>query len=118
MRDVALRAGYALHQSKLVELNHGFGQVKIDRTAALALAVEDHGQLAHELKRWHQRGVALAGGGIIFEDGVDRGVRHALSGADYAFGEFISDDFAAMIDFHYTREHQTVDLRPQAADVR
>ena len=60
MRDVALRAGDALHQSEFVELDHRLGQIEIDGAAALALAVQDQRQIAHPLEPGHQLGCSAA----------------------------------------------------------
>ena len=85
VRDVALGAGDGLHQAEFVEFDDGLGEIEVDRSAALAFAVQDLLQVAHELERRDQRGVAGALGRIAFEDGVDGGVGHALGGADDAF---------------------------------
>ena len=60
MRDVALGAGDALHQAVFVEFDDGLGQIEVDGAAALALAVEDQREIAHQFKHRDQRGVALA----------------------------------------------------------
>ena len=85
VREVALGAGDALHKSELVEFDDGLGQVEVDGAAAMAFAVEDEGEIAHQLERRDQRGIALAQGGVVFEDGVHVGVGHALGGADDPF---------------------------------
>ena len=51
VRNIALRTGDALHQSKFVEFDDRLGKVEVDRAAALAFAVEDHGQVSHGLKQ-------------------------------------------------------------------
>ena len=117
MRDVALRAGDALHQSEFVELDHRLGQIEIDGAAALALAVQDQGQVAHPLEPGHQLAVALARAGVAFEHQVHVGVGHALGGTNHAFAQFVAENFALMIDLHDARHHQAVHLRTQAADI-
>ena len=117
MREVALGAGDGLHQSELVELDDGLGQIEVDRSAALAFAIQDLCEVAHQLECRDQRGVALAQGGVAFEDGIDGGVGHALGGADDAFAQVVADDLAAMVDLHDAGENEAVDLRAQAADV-
>ena len=103
---------------KLVELDDGFGQVEVDRSAAVALAVENLREVAHEfeMSRPAERSGARCDC-VAFEHGVDCGVGHALSGADHAFAQIVADDFALVIDFHDAGEHEAVDVRTQAANV-
>ena len=58
--DIALGSRDALHHSEFVELDDGFGEIEIDRSAALALAVQDHRQIAHAFEVFDLRGVFAA----------------------------------------------------------
>ena len=60
MRDVAFRASNALHQPELVELDDRLGQVEVDRSAALAFAIQNQRQVAHQLEGRDQRRIAFA----------------------------------------------------------
>ena len=60
MRDVAFGARDALHQSEFVELDDRLGQIEVDRSAALAFAVENLREVAHEFERRDQRSVTFA----------------------------------------------------------
>src|SRR6185437_6408341 len=51
--DITLGAGDAAHEAEFVKFNYRFRKVKINGAAALALAVEDHSQIAHQLKIAH-----------------------------------------------------------------
>ena len=117
VRDVAFGARDGLHQSEVVELDDGFGEVEVDRSAAVALAVEDLREVAHEFEIRDQRSVAGALWLVAFEHGVDCGVGHAFSGADHAFAQIVADDFALVIDFHDAGEDEAVEVRAQAANV-
>ena len=115
--DVALGAGDGLHQSEVVEFDDGLGQIEVDRSAALALAIENLLQVAHEFEVFQERGVTLALGVVTCEYGVDGGVGHALGGANHALAQIVVDDLAAVIDLHDAGEHEAIELRAQAADV-
>ena len=117
MGDVALRAGDALHHSEFVKLDHRFGKIEIDRSAAFALAVQDQGQIAHAFEVLDLRSILLARSGVAFDDGIYGGVGHSLSGTNHAFVDFVSGDFALMVDLHGAGKHQAVDSRAQAANV-
>ena len=117
MRDVALGAGDAFHQSEFVEFDDRLGQIEVDGTAPLAFAIEDQREVAHHLKCRDQRRITFARAGIAFEHGVHVGVGHALGGADDPFAQLVADNFAAMIDLHDAGKHQAVDVRAQAADI-
>src|SRR5579872_1996242 len=117
VRDVALGARDGAHQSEFFELDDGLRQIEVDRSAALAFAVEDLLQIAHELEHRDQRGIAGELGFVAFEDGVDRGVGHALGGANHALAQVVLDDLTAVVDLHDAGEHEAVELRAQAADV-
>ena len=106
-----------LHQAEFVEFDDGLGEIEVDRSAALALAVENLLQFAHQFERRDQRGVAVALRFVTFDDRVDRGVGHAFGGTDHAFAEFVADDLAAVVDFHDAGEHEAVEVRAEAADV-
>ena len=60
VRDVAFGARDGPHQAEFVELDDWLGEIEVDGSAALALAVQDHGQVAHQFEVRDQRGVALA----------------------------------------------------------
>src|SRR5579863_542854 len=115
--DVALGARDGLHHSEFVEFDDRLGEIEVDRSAAVALAVEDLGEFAHELEVPDQGRIALAQRVVPFEDSVDRGIGHALGGADDTFVQFVSDDFAAVIDLHDAGEHEAIEVRAKAADV-
>src|ERR1019366_7699657 len=115
--DIALRAGDALHHSEFVELNHRFGEIEIDRSAAFALAVQDHREIAHAFEVLDLSSVFEARGGVRFNDGVHGGVGHAVRGTNHAFVDFVGYDFAVVVDLHGAGEHQAVDLWAQAANV-
>src|SRR5205814_9168532 len=78
MSDVALRTRDTFHQSELVEFDHRLGKIKINGTPALALAIQDHRQIAHKLEYAGEIGVALAHAGIAFQYRVHAGVGHTL----------------------------------------
>src|ERR1019366_2140811 len=115
--DIALRARDALHHSEFVKLNHRFGEIEIDRSAAFALAVQDHRQIAHAFEVLDLSSVFAARGGVRFNDGVHGGVGHAIGGTNHAFVDFVGDDFALVVDLHGAGEHQAVDLRAETANV-
>ena len=48
--DVAFGARDAFHHSEFIELDDGFGEIEVNRSPALAFAIEDHGQVAHAFK--------------------------------------------------------------------
>ena len=50
VRDFALRAGDALHQSKFVEFNHRLRQIEVDGTATLAFAVQNESEIPHQFE--------------------------------------------------------------------
>src|SRR4029077_13065547 len=93
------------------------GEVEVDRSAALAFAIEDLLQVAHQFGPRDQGAVAGDLGLVSLEDGVYRGICHALGGTDYTFAEVVSDNLAAVVDFHDAGEDQTVEVRAQAADI-
>ena len=117
MRDVALGAGDALHQTEFVELNHRFGQVEVNRTSALALAIQDHRQGAHVLEVFDLRGVPGARGLVALDHGIHGRVGHSFSGTDHAFVDLVADNLTLVIDFHGAGEHQAVHLWTQTANV-
>ncbi len=71
MGEEALGAGDAFHQAVLVEFDERLGKIEVDGAAALALLVEDLGELLHEEKIFDQRGVTLAGCGVAIENELD-----------------------------------------------
>ncbi len=119
--DVALRSGDALHHSEFVKFDDRFGEIEIDRSAAFAFAVQDHGQIAHAFEVLDLSCVFAPGFdvtfGVAFDNGIHGGVGHSLSGPNHAFVDFIGGDLALVIDLHGAREHQAVNLRAEAADV-
>ena len=117
MGDVALRAGDALHHSEFVELDDWFGEIEIDRSAAFAFAVQDHGEIAHAFEVLDLSCVFATRCGVAFDDGIHGGVSHAISGADHAFVDFVAGDLALVVNLHGAGEHEAVDLRAQAANV-
>ncbi len=117
MCDVALGTRDALHQSEFVELDDGLGQVEVDRSAALALVVENQGEIAHQFECGDKRRVTRARGGIALEHVVDGGIRHALGGADHAFAQLVADNFPVRVNVHHAGKHQPVKMRTQAADI-
>src|SRR5580658_1372465 len=121
MGDVALRSGNAFHHAEFVELDDRFGEIEIDRSAASALAIQDHRQIAHAFEVLGLVCVFAASfyarWGVSFDYGVHGGVGHSLSAADHAFIDLVAYDFALVIDLHDAGEHETVDLRTQAANV-
>ncbi len=117
VRDITLRARNALHQSRLVKLDHRFRQIEIDGSPPLALTLQNQSQIPHQLEAGDQRRVALAQSRVAFEHGIHRGIRHALSRADHALTQLIAHDFTAMIDLHHARHHQSFHLRTQTANV-
>ena len=100
MGEIAFGARNGLHQAEFVELDHWLGKIEVDRSAALALAVQDLRQIAHQFECRDQRSVTLAQRLVAFQNGVHIGVGHALGGADYAFAQVVSDNLAAVIDLH------------------
>ena len=78
MSNVALGAHDAAHQAELVKFNYRLGQVEVDGSAALALTVENHRQLAHQLEHIHQFRVTLSEADIALQDKIYVGVGHAL----------------------------------------
>ena len=62
-------------------------------------------------------GIFEARGRVAFDDGVHGGVGHAVRGTNYAFIDFVACNFALMVNLHGAAEHQTIDLRAQAANV-
>ena len=118
MRDVALRFGNASHQSELIKLDYWLGEIKINRTAVFAFAIENRLQFSHQFEILHQRRIPLALRFITFEDGVYRRVCHAFGGADYAWANLISYDLATMVNLHDARHDQAIYLWAQAANVR
>src|SRR5579864_5561454 len=117
VRDVALGAGHALHQSEFVEFDDGLRQIEIDRSPPLALAVEDHLQLAHQFEVWNEGGVTGLERLIAFQHGIHRRIGHALGGTDDPRTNFVSDNFPTIVDFHDAGHDQAIDLRAQAADI-
>ena len=117
MRDVALGAGDGFHQAELVEFDDRLGEIEVDRSAALALAVEDVREITHQLEAGDQRSVTLAEDLVAFEDGVDGSVGHAFGGANHTFTEVVVDDVTAVIDFHDAGLHEPIQVRAEAADV-
>jgi len=83
--DVALGAGDALHHAEFVELDHCFGKIEVDRAAALALAVQDHGQIAHAFEVSDLGSIFAARGCVAFDHGIHGGICHAVGAADDAF---------------------------------
>ena len=90
----ALGLGDAAHLALLVELDDRLGQIEVDAAALFAALVHEAGQMAHAFEAGNQRGVARAGFGVAFQDGVDFGVGHARGGADDAFDNFVALDAA------------------------
>src|SRR5579864_8734135 len=115
--DVALGTRNTAHQAELVELNHRLRQVEIDRAAALALAVKDQGQIAHQLEFAGQPLVALAHARVAFQDQVHVGVGHALGGANDPRVEPVAENLTLVVNFHGAGHHQPVQVRAQAADI-
>src|SRR5439155_12453437 len=113
MSDVALGSRDTLHQPELVELDHWLRKIKINGTPPLALAIEDHRQIAHKLEDAGEIGVALAHAGIALQYRVHAGVGHTLCRANNAWAELIADDLTLVIDFHDAGHHQTLNLRAQ-----
>ena len=95
----------ALHHSEFVELYDWLGEIEIDRSSTFALTVQNHGQIAHAFEVLDLGGVLAAGFGFSFDYGVHGGVGHSRSGADYAFINFIADDFAVVVNLHDAGEH-------------
>src|SRR5690348_4360862 len=60
MGPVALRGLDGLHEAVLVKFDDGLGQVEVDGAALDSLAVEDLGQLVHEVEVFGERAVFLA----------------------------------------------------------
>ncbi len=117
VRGVPLGACDAAHQALLVELDLRLGQVKIDAAAVHALAVEQRGEVAHQLERRDERRIALAQSRVPFEHAEDIGVRHALLRADDTLAQLEADDLGVMIELHDAGEHEPVEVRAQAAYV-
>ncbi len=96
----------------------GSGRSKSIDPRRLRFAIQDHGQIAHPLERADQWGITFAQNGVAIQHGTHIGIRHTLGGADNAFAYFVADNFSARVHFHDARQHQTLDLRTQAANVR
>ena len=117
MRDVALGAGNAFHQSEFVEFDYRLGQIEVDGSAPLSFAIQDQGEVAHHLESADQICVTFSRNGIAFEYRVNIGIGHAFGGTNDAFAQLIPKDFATMVDLHDAGKHEPVDMRAQAADV-
>src|SRR5262249_48320027 len=117
VRPVSLRGSNALHQPKVIELDHRLRQVEIDGPALDPFAVENLRQLVHQIEIARQRGKLAACRPVTLDDGIDVRVGHALRRADYPFPQVISHHLALGVDLHHAGEHQAVDLGAEAADV-
>src|ERR1019366_750133 len=116
--NIALGARDPLHQSVLVKFNHRLRQIEINGAATHPLAIEHHRQLAHQLKDIDQLVIALAQTNVSFEDEIHVGVGHAFGRADDALVQGVANNLTLWVDLHHAGEHQTVNLRAQAAQVR
>jgi hypothetical protein len=114
---VALGTGDALHHSQFVEFDDRFGEIEVDRSSSLSLAVQDHGEITHACKIFHLRRVLLARRWLELEYRVDGGVGHAVRRANHAFADFVTSNFALRVDLHGAGQNQPIDVREQAANV-
>src|ERR1035437_2081550 len=115
--DIARRARDAGHGAQFVELDERFRQVEIDGAPAHALLVEHQREFLHQLEALYQRLIALAHGGVAFQQQVDVGVGHALGATDHARGELLAHHLAMMIDLHQRGEHQATQVGDERAEV-
>jgi hypothetical protein len=118
VREVAHAAHDAGHLAGVVEFNHGFGQIEIDRAHAHAARVQNHRELAHIFKMRRKVRVTRCGFGIAFEHGVNQRVRHAFGGANQAGRDARRENLALRADFHHHAHHQALFVRTQRADIR
>src|ERR1017187_8450345 len=71
--DIARRPRDARHGAQFVELDERLGKIEIDGAAAHAFLVEHQRQFLHELEALYQWLIALAHGGVAFQQQVDVG---------------------------------------------
>ena len=117
MGPVALASRDALHHAQFIKLNHRFRHVKVNGAALYPLAIQNLGQLVHQLKILHQWAIAMAQVLIAFDNCVYIGVGHAFCRADDALSQLVAGDLSSRINLHHARHHQPVYMRAQAADV-
>ncbi len=113
-----LRFRHAAHLAVLVELDDGFGQVKINRPALFTALIHEDGEALHALKVWNEGCVAGARRGVALEDCVDIRVGHPLCRTDHALDDLETLDAARGVELHDATEDEAVFIRAQAADVR
>ena len=113
----AIGAEDALHLAFVVEVDDGLGKIEVDGAALLALAVEDFGEGEHALELRDERRELGTSRFVAGEDGVDLRVGHALRGADDAFGDFVAEDGAMMVELHDAGEDEAIFRGAEAADV-
>jgi hypothetical protein len=114
--DVPLAAGDGHHVAQLVELEHRFGQIEIDRPAFLPPRVEQQRQFLHQPETIGQRGILRGCFGIAFQHFIHVRVSHPLGRPDHARSESRHGHAAAGLDIHDDAHHQAVFARIQRAD--
>src|SRR5207248_10282317 len=115
--DVALGARDALHHTQIVELDYRLRQIKVDRAALHALAIQDFRQVAHPLEFLDKLGIFFARFNQAVEDLEDLRVCHSRGGANDAFVNVIADDLSGVVDFHDAGENQAIEFGAQAANI-
>ncbi len=116
MRDISLAAHDALHKTRLVEFDDGFGEIEINGAAGVPAFVQQQRQLLHAAEILHQRSVALVHFRVAFEHFVDVGVGHALDRANDAGRKIGADQFGVRVHFHDRAHHQAVNFGIERAD--
>ena len=117
VRHVPLGADDALDEAVGVEHDLGLVQVEVHRAPAPPPAVEHLEELLHQLEHRHEPIVPRHDlRAPVREDGVHRGVRHALVAVDHPVVELVAHHVASAVDLHQARLHQPVHVRVQAAE--